>query len=137
MGRKTWMAIPQEYRPLKSRINVILTSDPSQLRIESSSDAEVMTAESLDNALSMLKQRSDVEQIFVIGGARSFNEALTHAETTDVWLTVVNKEFECDRFIDLTLLDNWRLDSISETQSEVSKPSGETLEFVFKHYVRC
>lgn len=26
MGRRTWESIPKEYRPLKNRINIVLTS---------------------------------------------------------------------------------------------------------------
>jgi dihydrofolate reductase len=33
MGRKTWFSISREKRPLKNRLNLILTNDPDLLRI--------------------------------------------------------------------------------------------------------
>ena len=33
MGRKTWFSISRERRPLKNRLNLILTNDPELLRV--------------------------------------------------------------------------------------------------------
>jgi dihydrofolate reductase len=33
MGRKTWFSIPREKRPLKGRINLVLTNDPDLLKL--------------------------------------------------------------------------------------------------------
>lgn len=68
MGRKTWDSIPERFRPLKNRKNIVLSSN-SQL----SSDCVVTN--SLEAALEASEGKT-----FVIGGESLFNEVLTIPE---------------------------------------------------------
>ena len=73
MGRKTWESIPESKRPLKDRINVVLTrSDDFQI-----ADSEnVMVFKDFETALSNLSQNLSVNEIFVIGGNSLFELAM-------------------------------------------------------------
>ena len=80
MGRKTWLSIPSKFRPLDDRVNVVLSRNP-----EAAHDLElpagVLVAPSMERALELLDERSEVgagvENVYVIGGASVYSEALS------------------------------------------------------------
>ena len=96
MGRKTWDSIPQKFRPLTKRINLVLTRQPDY---EFSSG--VLKASGLDEALMLLKSNQYKDRfgkIFVIGGSELFQSAVNHPECREVYLTHIDASFSCDRF---------------------------------------
>ncbi len=94
MGRKTWDSIPLKFRPLPERLNVVI-SRQSVLAVPSG----VIHAASLQDALNSLAKKQDaVGEIFVIGGAQIFKEAVNHPACQKIYLTQIEKEFLCDTF---------------------------------------
>ena len=93
MGRKTFESIPPKFRPLRGRINVVLSRDPAY------SSEGVLHAQALDQALGALERRADVAQLFVVGGAELYREALLEPGCTQVLITRVHARFECDSFL--------------------------------------
>ena len=67
MGYKTWLSIPESKRPLKDRINIVLTRNHT---LEETQD--VKSFKSLESALSWSSTQEG--EIFVIGGTQIFNE---------------------------------------------------------------
>lgn len=90
MGRKTWESIPDKFRPLSNRINVILTR-----AFDYELPKDVLKASSLDDALEKL-QSFPVDKCFVIGGGEVYREALLHPACDRVYLTEVKSIFDCD-----------------------------------------
>lgn len=76
MGRRTWESLPERFRPLPGRRNVVLTRRPGW-RAEG---AEV--AESLEEALALAAAGG--ADIWVIGGAAVYAAALPHAHVLEV-----------------------------------------------------
>lgn len=103
MGRNTWESIPKNRRPLKNRLNIVLTKQ-SHYRV----DSDVMLANSVDNALLRIdlfnkeadknNHLSKIENIFVIGGAQVLVDAIHHKNCKKIYLTKINKNFHCDVF---------------------------------------
>jgi dihydrofolate reductase len=87
MGRKTWQSLPERFRPLPGRRNVVLTRDPHFI----APGAE--TAPSLDGALQRL---SSAPEICVLGGAEVYAQALPLAD--ELQLTHVGKHLAADAF---------------------------------------
>ena len=85
MGRRTWDSIPERFRPLPDRRNVVVTRNPGW----HADGAE--RAGSLDDALSLLR---DEPRIFVIGGAELYEAALPVAD--ELLLTEIDLEVEGD-----------------------------------------
>ena len=86
MGRKTWESNEVAGKPLPKRVNVVVSRGTLIL------PEGVVAARSLDDALAV----SDVETIFVVGGAGLFQDALVDPRLRYVYLTRVHGRFACD-----------------------------------------
>jgi dihydrofolate reductase len=102
MGRKTWDSIPPKFRPLKDRLNIVITRRASDF--EKSLDNQgtniegPMIASGIVDALRRLEDEPEVDDVFVIGGASVYATALELPQTKRVLLTKIKDEFECDTF---------------------------------------
>jgi dihydrofolate reductase len=93
MGRATYESIPAKFRPLSGRLNVVLSRKPNMAL------TGALTCPSLDAAIEALAGRADLDQLFVIGGATLYAEALLRSECWRVYLTRVHAKFDCDTFL--------------------------------------
>ena len=109
MGRNTWQSIPAKFRPLKDRINVVLSrqhQDENNSSIANSMQAgsavkDVLTCSSLQSAMSLLtgpELGDSVEHIFVIGGGQVYKEAIQVPECAIIHFTLVESDFDCDTY---------------------------------------
>jgi len=98
MGRKTWDSIPEKFRPLAGRLNVVLTSKATDPNYCSPYPEGVLVAASFANAVEAIEARSDVGEIFAIGGQAVYQEAVEHSNCVRLYITRIAKEFECDAF---------------------------------------
>ena len=77
MGRKTWDSLPARFRPLPGRHNTVVTRQTGW------SAAGAQVASTLTDALALARnaaRRTGATRIFVIGGAKLFDEALPLAD---------------------------------------------------------
>jgi dihydrofolate reductase/thymidylate synthase len=94
MGRVTYLSIPEEFRPLKRRLNIVVTSHPEEIK-----EAGVIIADSLDQALLNVESFPDIEKVFVIGGQKLYEEAIERQRVGDiVHVTEIDLKINCDRF---------------------------------------
>ncbi len=93
MGRRTWESIPEPYRPLVGRANVVVTTQPSYPLPEG-----VERASELDEALRLGRTRAPGGRVFVIGGAKLYEEAIAHPACAGIYLTRLMADFDCDAF---------------------------------------
>jgi dihydrofolate reductase len=87
MGRRTWDSLPDRFRPLPGRRNVVVTRNPAWRA--GGADA----AESLEAALALLEQEG---RVFVIGGAELYAAALPLAD--ELLLTEIELDVAGDTF---------------------------------------
>lgn len=92
MGRKTWESIPEKFRPLPNRLNVVLTR---QKNINFPSD--VCSSNDLMGALNSFDKKA-VESVFVIGGADLFQQSIVLSDCRKLYVTHILKAFPCDVF---------------------------------------
>jgi len=72
MGRKNFFSLPEKFRPLKDRLNIVITRNSESLK-----DYDVRVASSIDAAF---QQAPQPEEVFVIGGAEIFRQTLSRAD---------------------------------------------------------
>lgn len=93
MGRVTWESIPDRFRPLPGRRNVVLSGNPA-LPLA----AGVMRADGLAAALARLDDAPGLGAVFVIGGGEVYRLAVAHPDLEAIHLTRVQGTFDCDTF---------------------------------------
>jgi dihydrofolate reductase len=111
MGRRTFESLK---KPLDGRLNVVVSSTASL-----DSPEGPVVVKSLDDALAYLESRSNIDTVFVIGGKRLYEEAMSRELVTQVLVTCILNEFECDTFVRLPMHD-FRCTKVSETMEENS-----------------
>lgn len=97
MGRRTWDSLPERFRPLPGRVNIVVTRDRSW----SAPGAEATY--SLEDALA-LAGRTPGDATWVIGGADIFAQTIGLAERLEV--TNIDGDFAGDAFAPV-LGDEW------------------------------
>ncbi|GAB3568627.1 dihydrofolate reductase [Spelaeicoccus albus] len=88
MGRRTWESFPDRFRPLPGRRNIVITRTAAEAVNAAGGEA----AGSLDDALRL----TGAEDVWVLGGAELFREALPRADR--VLVTEIDTSVEGDTF---------------------------------------
>jgi dihydrofolate reductase len=117
MGRKTWESLPEKFRPLPGRRNIVVTRDRNFV----AEGAEL--AHSLDEAIAAA---GDDGETFVIGGAELYRQALPMAQR--LYLTEVAQAYEGDVFFPEIQTAEW------QEISRMQQCSNSGMEFAFVIY---
>jgi dihydrofolate reductase/thymidylate synthase len=135
MGRNTWESIPQKFRPLPGRLNIVLSrsaqnnenvnsSNRNTLSLEHrGSPEDVLVHGSLDSALEMLASpdfKDKVETVFVIGGGQVYKDAIKSPLCDAIHITKVDSDVECDTFFPSIDQEKYRVWSSSPCNTENS-----------------
>lgn len=115
MGRKTWDSLPEKFRPLPNRMNIVVTRQPDW------SEGGAVRATSLTEAIA-LSQAQSPPDVWVMGGAQIYAEAVPLADRAVV--TEIEQNVEGDAFAP-ALGDDWH-----ETRRE-SHTSKNGMRFSF------
>lgn len=110
MGRLTWESLPR--KPLRNRLNVVITNNPEgqrQVHPRHSVWGPIF-ASSLENALKVCEDNKS-PKIFVIGGEMIYKKAIESGIVSEVIMTQVPGDHDCDRFF--PELKDWKKDKVS------------------------
>ena len=141
MGRRTAIDLKD---PLKDRDNIVITQQVDDPRLQSFT---VATSFYQALQLAITKAKPIIgKQIFIIGGSRLFNEALSpsYKQNLDkIYYLHISKSFHCDNFIRepilnrsdaiTTILDTKNVKSI-DTINAINKVGDVTLTF---YLIKC
>jgi dihydrofolate reductase/thymidylate synthase len=104
MGRKTWDSIPQKFRPLPGRINVVLSTNEEFFKLNPTKENEFYALKDVESVFTLAdKIEGILNEIFIIGGNQIYKEFLAKYPNLCkfIFLTQIEKEFECDVFFEL------------------------------------
>lgn len=88
-GRKNYESIPEKFRPLVNRTNIIITRQKDYY-----APGTIITG-SIEEAIIKAKQTGD-DEIFIIGGGDIFRQSLHLADT--LYITKIDQAFDADVF---------------------------------------
>lgn len=120
MGRRTWESVPDRFRPLPGRRNVVVTRNPGW------SAAGAERAASFGEALELLEGE---ERVSVIGGGELFSVALPF--TDELLLTEIDADIEGDTFF-----PEWDRGAFQEVSRE-ERVAEDGTPFAFVTYERA
>jgi len=102
MGRKTYESIPERFRPLDGRLNVVLSRSERIIQ-------GAYVVKSLGEAIDLLDERPsdemNYEKVYIAGGRSVYEEALSFADFLEV--THVNGMYEGDVYFPEVNWDEW------------------------------
>ena len=111
MGRGTYESLPEDFKPLPGRTNIVLTSSNPDYK------ESVKIANSLDEAWQIASEKG--EKVYIIGGASVYEQTLDSADK--MILTEIHEEYEGDTYFPEFDEEKWK---------EVERKDREELSFV-------
>jgi len=93
MGKNTWESIPNKYRPLKNRLNVII----SKTMFNSSNNYDIEIFKNFNDFMNEYQDRN----IYIIGGSQLYKEVIDNYKIDTLFITEIN-----DNTISKKSLDN-------------------------------
>lgn len=107
MGRKTYESLPEKFRPLPNRINVVVSRKSNESN-ETNKSNLTYWVNSIEDAIKIINNKSQIsnkfqisnfklDQAFIIGGASIYEQGIKYADK--LYLTLVDKEYpDADAF---------------------------------------
>jgi len=103
MGRKTWESIPERFRPLPNRENIVITTNK---------DYEAPGATVVSNIEDAIIAAS-TNEVWIIGGASIYKQILENSLVDEIHLTIVPKAVDGDSFFYIDdILNRYNKDSV-------------------------
>jgi dihydrofolate reductase len=97
MGRKTWESLPESFRPLPGRLNIVVSRNPAYQA------PGATLVGSVDEAI---RCAGEAKEIFVIGGEELYRQAMPRADR--LYLTEIDAEFSGDAFFPEVSEQEWQ-----------------------------
>jgi dihydrofolate reductase len=125
MGRKNWDSIPEKFRPLPNRENVVLTRNTDF----TADGARIF--HSMQDCLSHYESE-DQKHMFIIGGGEIYRQALDLKCVSEMYITHVDAVYGADTFFPEFEEEKWEVREILNWEKDEKNEAG----FVVKQYVK-
>jgi dihydrofolate reductase len=99
-GRKNYESIPEKFRPLPERKNIVIT------RQKNYHAPGAIVVSSIENALEYVSKNHAEEEVFIIGGAEIYRQTLSACNR--IYLTRIHHAFEGDAFFPTVNEHEWK-----------------------------
>ena len=100
-GRKNYISIPEKYRPLVNRTNIVLT------RNTDFKEEGCIVKHNLQDAIKCTLE-NEKEEVFIIGGGQIYKEALEEDLIDRMYVTHVHQTFDADTFFPQIDSKKWK-----------------------------
>jgi len=99
MGRKTYESLPERFRPLPGRTNVVVTKTPISNIVLAGSSVLHPNLIIVNSLIDYLKSVPKEKEVWIIGGATVYEQAVHLAD--EVYHTRIFGEYDGDAFFDV------------------------------------
>lgn len=93
MGKNTWLSIPNT--PLKMRDNLILSNS---LTIDKNGETEIVKTFTDIKSLKEFCENKQYDTVWVIGGHSIYKEFLSDPSLSELHVTYIDHDYDCDTF---------------------------------------
>ena len=125
MGRTTYFSLPQEFRPLKDRLNIVLTNKPNEYldcKEDTYNEAIFTNNDKIYHSILNYKEKyqqifpylSSNFKIFIIGGKQIYEKYIPLCST--VWVTTIKKNYSCNLFFDYDYNKQFKEELVEEDE---------------------
>jgi dihydrofolate reductase len=123
-GRKNYESIPEKYRPLPERTNIVLSNKPDYKA------PGAIVVGSVYEAVETAREKQEKE-LFIIGGAEIYKEFMDLVEC--IYLTRIHHSFEGDIFFPVLDDSKWKKVDKKHCKADAKNP----YDYTFETYERC
>lgn len=142
MGRKTWDSIPSQFKPLKNRVNYVVSRDTTpEFKQQLEKNKETYLINDLDKFLSSIEDKSgsNMSNVWIIGGETIYKQSLPYA--TEIHVTEIytekSQEYECTVFFPEIDMTKFKITDVTPIKkAEQSRQSDKALYYRFVTYKR-
>ena len=122
MGRKTWDSIPEKFRPLTNRINIVISKSlKNEEKLNEKNTYVCSSFDDLDQLVKTLSTNHNLLEVFFIGGEQIYKIAQQRYSINKYYLTQVLQKYECDTFFPMIdFSDYYLVESSIHTQEMLS-----------------
>lgn len=127
MGRNTYFSLPDEVKPLKNRLNIVLTNNIDKYNNVDSHDNLIFTNNDKIYQLIINNREKYLERypflisdfkIFIIGGKNIYEQFIPLCET--IWVTKIKKSFDCELFLNYDYSKQYKEPEIIDDDEELT-----------------
>ncbi|PCJ89494.1 MAG: diacylglycerol kinase [Flavobacteriales bacterium] len=101
MGRKNYLSIPEKYRPLPERTNIVVTRRKNYVA------TGCIVVHSIEQGIERAKNNRETET-FIIGGGEIYKQALERNLVNKMYITWVHKQFKGNVFFPEFNKNEWK-----------------------------
>lgn len=121
MGRKSWESIPEKFRPLPGRQNIVVSRD---VNYQAEGATTITNLQDLDKVIDV----ENTEKCFIIGGAQIYQLALDYKLVTQMYITHVDETFEADTLFPYINFDYWDAEEVLKSEKDDKNPYSFTIK---------
>ena len=125
MGRNTYFSIPETNRPLKNRLNIVLTREPDKYKeiMDNYKNILFTDHENIHENIVLFPNNykdnypvlNDFFKIFIIGGNEMYKQYIPLCRT--IWVTQMKHDYGCDLFFEYNLEDEFTEQKVFENNN--------------------
>jgi dihydrofolate reductase len=122
MGRTTYFSIPDSKRPLKNRLNIVLTREPQKYKdlVNEFENVLFTNDETIHENIILFPNKykdiypvlEDFFKIFIIGGNEVYKTYMPLCKT--IWVTQIKEDYSCDLFFDYNMENKFNEEKVFE-----------------------